>query len=843
MPRLLNALREHRHVFIVVTLLTLATTFPTIIYVFKTDVFWHPAGTSYDVYIEFWDIWYGKQFLTGQADRFYTDQIFYPEGLSLAFHSFFIPHIILVNALNLLLPISNAFSLAYLLNIFLCALSAYAYLCWLFKDKWIALFGAIVFGLSPHVVGHPNHPAIASVAALPLAIYFLHRGITENRRVLVALAGLLAGLTSIVTLYVYICLMITLGFFVLALALARWRDKNFWINVVLLSLAVSISSFWRIQPLLDKSDSLEAMATWHGEDEVGTNAISFLLNHNNPLFRRLSESNWLAVSRIKLSGTSYLGYLPLLLILVGLLLTRTRRKMVPWVFLCALFLILRLGSHLHINGAVYPNILLPKFYLNQLLPVIFASFWEADHFMMGALLPFAVLICYGLDGLRQRYPVVKNPMFILALVVIVALEYHVPVQSDRTFPKEDGTISKPRLAFLEWLDNEDDDVHLINLPMGRQNSKIYNLYQALSGFPHAEGAISRTPESAYNYIRANRLLKSWYEKLPISCESVDRDAYLTGLAQLGSDGFSHVVYHLGFKYEEAINESFRKVEPSYADEYVWIFHLKDLRDSCNGEQSPHSSFTDAYASALQWPLTVDKRHGTVVVFPPTSAAADHFLRYLHHFADIDRSVVTVTSDEQTKIQIRTKEDYVAKSSIDLGQFAALWLLNSPQDFDAEQTPAFQNWFAKRFHLCKRYNEGNRTVIDLYLRADIPCSAMDRSSAIDIQYDSGVRLHNFSYDAGDDVFQFYLAWTNTSADKNAFSLQFFDQDGNKALQYDNVIYRDLLSTHEIDTSSLPQGAYSIQLIVYDFETQVSIGGTLSASGQRFEREHEIANIAL
>ncbi|MCE2471080.1 MAG: hypothetical protein J4G18_04120 [Anaerolineae bacterium] len=48
MPRLLNALREHRHVFIVVILLTLVTTFPTIVYVFKTDVFWHPAGTSLD---------------------------------------------------------------------------------------------------------------------------------------------------------------------------------------------------------------------------------------------------------------------------------------------------------------------------------------------------------------------------------------------------------------------------------------------------------------------------------------------------------------------------------------------------------------------------------------------------------------------------------------------------------------------------------------------------------------------------------------------------------------------------------------------------------------------------
>ena len=57
----------------------------------------------------------------------------------------------------------------------------------------------------------------------------------------------------------------------------------------------------------------------------------------------------------------------------------------------------------------------------------------------------------------------------------------------------------------------------------------------------------------------------------------------------------------------------------------------------------------------------------------------------------------------------------------------------------------------------------------------------------------------------------------------------------------MIRRQLLSTHEIDVSSLPPGAYSIQLIVYDFETGISQGGTLVDTGQRFERELEIARL--
>ena len=59
--RVKDLLREHRHVIIVITLLTLFVTFPAILYVFRTDVFWLPSG-HYDIYIEIWDIWYSRQF-------------------------------------------------------------------------------------------------------------------------------------------------------------------------------------------------------------------------------------------------------------------------------------------------------------------------------------------------------------------------------------------------------------------------------------------------------------------------------------------------------------------------------------------------------------------------------------------------------------------------------------------------------------------------------------------------------------------------------------------------------------------------------------------------------------
>lgn len=844
MKLVLRWLRENHHFVIVITLLTLVVTFPTIVHVFRADIYWHPGGEHPDSFIKLWDVWYGKLFLSSQADRFYTDLMFYPEGVSLVYHPFLLPHIVIVNALSLVVPLLSAYSLAHLLIIWSSALSAYLYLLWLFKDRWISLFGAIVFGFSPHVVGHPYHPDIAAMATVPLTLFCLHRGINEDRLALVVLAGLLTGLTTVISLYMYICILILLGFFLCAFAKSRWRERRFWLCVMLLGLSIAVSSLWRIVPLMSNSESLGTAIDWHGVDEINSDALSFLVNYGNPFYGRLFEPIAETSIRSHISTTSFLGLLPLLLIGAGLFKTVTRRKMLPWIFLCAVFLILRLGSHLNVKGSAFTDILLPKYYLDQIAPSVFGAFWEVDNFMMGALLPFAVLACFGLVALRKRYDIAANPKFILALALLVAFEYYIPIETDRVFPVGDGAISEERLAFLDWLNQEDSEsIRLVNLPMGRRNSKLYNLYQLLSGYPHSEGAISRTPESAYSYIRGNPLLNAWHNQQPVSCDLIDRQTYLTALAQLEADGFTHVVYHQEFRDWLKISDSFRYLVPAYRDEFVSIFRLSGLRAGCSEEASARLAFTREYAKALQGPSVLDERIGTVVVFPPTAEAADHFLRYLPNTATIGRTVLAIAGDESANIDIRSSDMPGSILPDDLDKIAALWLVNNRLAYDAQQSAAYQDWFTKRFRFCGRYYDEAKITIDLHLRSDIACAAIDDSSAFEIRYDDGLRLQNLSYEIESDTLRFYLTWTNPTRDTYAFSLQIFDQDGNKRLQQDKVVSRQLLQVVEIDGASLPAGAYPVQLIVYDFETQISRGGTVSTTGERFERELEVAIIEL
>ena len=544
MERIRKTLREHIHFIVITSVLTLVMTFPTIVYVFRTDVFWLPTGDGLDVLIHFWDVWYGNQVLSGIENPYYTQKIFYPDGVSLAYNPLSYVHSIVMNILKSVLPLSNAFSLTYLLIIVSTVGAAYIYIFWLIGDKWLALFGGIVVGFSGNVYGLPVWPTVAWIATIPLAAYCFHRGTRDRRAGPIIVAGLAAALSSTVILYHYVCLLITLGLYVCAFAVSKWRDKIYWRNVALLITVIAIASAWRLIPLFENSATLENAMAWQGTSERSTDLISFFVESRNPFVGPLGDNVFQSPEHTRTSYQSYLGYVPLALIFAGLFHNATRRLMMPWLALLLVFLVLRLGSTLNVNGIAYENILLPKFYLNQLLPVVFQAFRSADHFMAGARLPLAVLSCFGIIALRHRFPAAAASGFILALITIVSFEYFVPVRNGPVLPIGDGTFSNERLAFVDWLDQEDDDeVRLINLPMGRKNSKFYLFYQSHHGYPQTEGAISRTPDSAYDFIRANYLLNTWFESRSVECSVANRDTYLAALEHLEAVGFSHVVYY------------------------------------------------------------------------------------------------------------------------------------------------------------------------------------------------------------------------------------------------------------------------------------------------------------
>ena len=391
-----SLLHGHWFVAVVITALTLVVTFPIIAYVFRTDVFWLPSGDSRDIYISLWDTWYGNLVVQGQADRYFTDLIFYPEGVSLASHPLFSPQIILVNLLNGVLPLSNAFILSYLVLIWFTSVAAYVYLLYLFNDKWLALFGAVVFGFSSHVLSHFNHPHFMFLSTLPSCLYFFHRGVAEQRWTFAIVAGLLAGFTTEINLYLYVCILLVLSLWIPAFAVKRWRDLTYWRFVIILILTICGASVWRLYPLHENSQTLVEILARNNAERTH-DLISYFFSYHNqftaPLFSALVKPP----ERSILSTAAYMGILPLALLCFGLICRRTRNQMLPWTIPLASFFVLSLGSTLIVYGTTFQDFPLPKRILSQLLPAVFSTFYEPDHFIMGMILPLAILATYGLS--------------------------------------------------------------------------------------------------------------------------------------------------------------------------------------------------------------------------------------------------------------------------------------------------------------------------------------------------------------------------------------------------------------------------------------------------------------
>ncbi len=831
-----SIIRNHSHFILVTAILMLVMTYPTIKYILRTDVFWLPEDKCCDVFIGFWDYWYSQLIITGQADRMSTDMIFYPQGVSLTYHPMFLPYGVLINALQSVMPLSNAFSFGYLLIIYTSAIAAYVYLNWLFGDKWLALLGAVIFGLCPQIVGTQSWPIVAWLAPTPLILYGVHRGFRERRASLIILAGLFAGITVEITIYNSVCIFIALGLFILALAVSRWRERLFWRHVVLLAAAVILASAWRVIPMLQNSEQVDRASGNAVYTDLPNDLISFFVNSKHPLLGPLAEDIFQIPDKAKYSRNSYIGLLPIALICYGLFDRRGRRRILPWLGLALVFMVLSLGPTLSVNGTEFENIKLPKHLLNQLLPSVFVTYNRPNLFMSGAWLPLAVAACMGLGALLGRIPRNTRPILVLGLSVIVAFEYYIPV-IDSPHPDWADYVSEHRLTFLDWLDEEEEsEIRLINLPFGYHNSMKYSWFQSLGGYPQTEGAISRPPKSAYNYIRANFLTKAWHRKRPIHCDMTDKANFLSGLAQLEADGFSHIVYHRDLNGAQAISESFRDIRPAYNDPFVSIYRLNDLRDGCPEAPGIRHQFTGAYAEILGNTSILDDRHAALILFPPTTRASEHFRRYLRHFDKIDKRIVAVHSSAQGEVDLWTT------ASIDLENQNAAWVLTDQLGLVSDRASASFAWFSQRFKFCEHVYLDAKVAIDLYVKTEIPCAALDSSSDLEIHYRDGVRLHKAALEVNPARVRFYLAWTNNTPRHYSFSLQISDEAGQRVLQQDSVIQRELLTIFEMDISELPEGEYVVKLIVYDFETGKSQSGTLQATMETFDREFQLAVFA-
>ena len=814
--------REHLHFFLIIPALIIFMTWPTFYHVFETDTFWLPTSGE-DVWFELWEGWYGGQIIRGKADLFYTDLLFYPQGASLAFHQYTLPHMLAYVLLRALLPISNAYNFAFLLTLFANALATYVCANYFIKDKWICLFAAAIVGISV-ALRYKSDAQFWTYYTIPLSIYFLHRAIVEGKWLCAVFCGLAVGLTVYVGFYVLVCLVLSVAIYGLYLAWPRLRDRRFWMLAILAAFACALISAPRLTQMLSDGEQVDAVLAYRSNWQNRSKDVLDFIRHP-------------ALTRDVLE-VGYLGFVPAILVGIGLASAAYRRRMLIWLLILLVFLVLRAGTFLTIAGVEFPDILLPKHYLNYLLPAIFRGFTGNHHWVLGALLPLAILSCFGLLSLLGSLTATKRIAVALAFLALLCLEYYYG-------PFSGFTVDRARVAFLDWLETEDEDsIGLINLPMNTVVARrYYNFIQMLSGYPQVEGALNRVLPEAYAYINGNHLLRAWKRGDGAHCLPSNRDAFESALNQLLADGFTHVIMHDDMYATRWEAHSFAGLPAAYADDYVSIYRLADLHNSCgSGATLGQESLPHWRALALSTEISPDPAITVLSVSPARSIADDVFDYYssvfqdwadFAHIYEIDDAIAMQSS----KAQFTSLADVLASNQLILRLVDRRQLPSAAYDFAEDK-------LSRDFRLCSAA-QSRDSAFEYFLASDFPCQILAADKRTNVRYANGVELGYLASEPHDRRLGLYLFWRyNYERDgTHAYSLQAFDAAGQKVQQRDFVIGHDPLEFRQLDLASLRPGDHSVKLILYDFHTGASVSGAVLNSQTAFDRELELARFTI
>jgi len=248
-----------------------------------------------------------------------------------------------------------------------------------------------------------------------------------------------------------------------------------------------------------------------------------------------------------------------------------------------------------------------------------------------------------------------------------------------------------------------------------------------------------------------------------------------------------------------------------------------------------------YQNFLYSPSIAEARNEAILSLHRTkfgNKARYHYYRALSDW----KSMIHIFYDEQNKIAIQSPHPEFRDLDGIVAGNNAIWLIHNPQQTNLQTMPVYTEWFTRHYKSCKRFFENDNAIIDYYVRVPVPCELIDTQNPFEVLYDNGIHLSNLLEEIDSGQLTFYFWWSNTVR-HHSFSIQIFDERGEKVQQYDDAIGAEPLDIHTIDISMLDKSDYAAKLIVYDFVTKISQPGTVLSSQQRFEREIEIPGFAI
>ncbi len=469
------------------------------------------AGGSSDAYINPWANWWTLKALgegadcSNPLDFYHTDYIFYPQQVSLVFHSF--SH---VNTLLwfLLRPLGDlaAYNLTVILGYTLSGWGMYCLAKYLTGSTAAAFVAGLVFAFAPYHLAEGDHPVILSAQWLPLfALYFIQL-LREGKRRDALLAAVFFTLNALTSWHLMVFAALWAGFYLAYdLLFERGNLGHHWVAaliwfIVVTALVLAPFLYPLAREQLTTSDPFMAVTLEKGGK--GNDVIAFFVpSMGHPVWSRFLGPIYdqLGYTSGKLKRpTAYLGYTTLALAICGVIFRRRQARF--WLLSGILFAALSLDTYLSIAGTVYDNVRMP--WAGPVVGLL------RHPYRFNLMLSFSMATLTGLGWLAVRERIAKNRLAALATLLTATIILFESLA--RPWPTTPIHVS----PFYYQLAAEQGDFAIAAMPMGRSRAKESMYYQTLHGKRLVEGAVSRTPHDAYEFITSNPLLAQMYRGEP-----------------------------------------------------------------------------------------------------------------------------------------------------------------------------------------------------------------------------------------------------------------------------------------------------------------------------------------
>ena len=533
-----------------------------------------PAGT--DSIVHYWNGWWVKEALLDGRSPYYTDQLFFPTGLTLVYHNFAWLHIIGALFFGTVLPSIAAYNLTLILHLSLCGVAGYYLVDHLTQNKTAAWVSGLIYIAWPYRLTQPDHPNLHSTWPIPLFMLMLIRLLERQRWQDGVWCGLAFALVGYMRWQLLIPATLIGSLYVLMYGWRNFRagekaatPAQLWglllaAAIGLLCLAPPITLLaqeWQQnraqlvpagEELTMQTDLLAYVtpAPWH-------TAVGHL---TNPLYQTYYPDRG---SRAIFSP--FLGFTVIVLILFALR-HQPWAKTASWLMIGITLILLALGPTLRLYGTQFEAVptlykLLNRFYILRLLR-------EPDRFNMFVALPVMVLAGYGVGALSQRPRWQTRPIHLALFLSLLVLAEYIIIP----LPLQSVTAT----SFYQTLATADETQGaLLDIPLDPFQSKPYMLAQIDHGRPIAQGHASRYPDGAFDYLESDPWL---YDTLAFDGQPPNLTNTGRQFTKLAADGFDYLVLH-----KTAIASNYLAkwrhlipLSPIFEDESILVFQLDSL---------------------------------------------------------------------------------------------------------------------------------------------------------------------------------------------------------------------------------------------------------------------------